>query len=139
VCSSSCSGAYKGHGMSKRIAVPRASIGVQTIDDDDFITLTDQPFGWSVFGIFTAMVILCRDESSDTLKISTIKRRLGLDSKQIQNTINLISDICESNGNESWIQATDKEIKIRNFYKWNPIEKRGGVREGAGRKPALKR
>lgn len=122
--------------MNKRLRIPRASIGVQTIDDEDFIVLTDMEGGWSAWGIFAAMVILCRDESSDILKKATIQRRLGLDSKEIQSVINLISEACQENGNSSWIEDQNGKIKIRNFYKWNPIEKRGGKREGAGRKPA---
>lgn len=119
----------------KRLKIPRASIGVQTIDDSDFITLTDMDGGWKAFGIFTAMVILCRDESTDTLKISTIKRRLGLSSDQIRETIKLITEACESNGNLTWFEINQTQIKVRNFFKWNPIEKRGGKRPGAGRKP----
>ncbi len=130
----------------KRLKIPRASIGVQTIDDSDFIALTEMEGGWSAFGVFTAMVILCRDESTDTLKIANIQRRLGLSSDQIQDAIKLIDKACESNGNETWFEinqtgikpeskSNQSLIKVRNFYKWNPIEKRGGKRPGAGRKP----
>lgn len=123
----------------KRTKIPRASIQVGIIDDEDYIALTETDEGLAAFGFFCSLIVLARDMELNPLPVRVISRRLGKNQKQIKTFSKIIQRACFENENKPWVTLDDdenpKSVEVRNYAVWNKAETRGGARDGAGRKP----
>lgn len=121
--------------MTKRKTIPRASIQVGILDDEDFIALTNEPNGYECFGVFVAIVLAVRDSGINPLPWAMAQRRTGKNQNEIKEVIKTVSKVAEANGNDSWLLENNCGVIVRSFSDWNSAETRGGYRKGAGRKP----
>lgn len=121
--------------MTKRTKIPRVSIQVGILDDEDFITLTGQPDGYQHVGLFASMLAVVRDSERNPVPMAVLERRLGRNQNEIKATIKAIADAARENGNQPWLIEDGNAVLVRSFATWNKVETRGGKRQGAGRKP----
>ena len=122
--------------MTARTRVPRASLAVSMLRDSDYIGLFRTKDGRSAFAIFVALVMRAKDTGNNgrfSEPIAVIAEAIRTTPDSLLKSISLIHKTCRLNGNLPWLVTDGNDLIIRNYDTWNPPERRGGVREGAGR------
>jgi len=129
--------------------IPRASLSITLLRDEDFRVLMERKGGAEAFGIFVAMVLVGRDRlqeskarqlsECESLKFDDSQRHLAalacVSPKQLGNAIDVIREVAQETGGKPWMYiADDSHLVIRSFFKFNVSQNWGGSREGSGRR-----
>lgn len=144
--------------------VPRASLCITLLDDEDYCVLVASKGGLEAFGVFVSMVILGRSRlqngkarrsaesglPSDNSKLKQLSEENSLtfdnslthlaslahiDEKQLHRCLTTLKGIADRTGGHPWMYLDEsKHLVIRSFFKFNTKSGWGGNREGAGRK-----
>ena len=116
--------------------VPRAQLAVTILSDPDYCWLMQQRDGPAAFGVWTALLIVARDQSSGGRLRGHRDGIAGLvqvTRKRLDSALRLLtemSDVCQS---DPWIVDQDGTLVIRNYRQYHDVDGRGGSRSGAGR------
>jgi hypothetical protein len=128
--------------------VPRASLCVTILDDEDYRILMTLPGGMEAFGVFVAMLILGRERlqqgkvkhlsETDSLKFDNSTTHLlamsRLSIRQLDRCLKTLETVANESGSKPWMyRDDDSHLVIRSFFKFNANPAWGGAREGAGR------
>lgn len=138
--------------------IPSPRLVVSTLRDPDFLELVGGggAEGWAAFGVFVASLMAAKDQDNagKFASRSVLGRLIGvgnqddskmipglnqdgfkMESRCIQDAINLISDACSRAGTEPWLVVDGEAVIIRNYERYNPRRSKnwGGPRRGSGR------
>lgn len=131
--------------MSK---LPRASLCITLLDDEDYRVLMASKNGLESFGVFVAMLVLGRERlqqekarqvsGSESLKFDNSTTHLlamtHVSHKQLVTCLKTLSQVAKDTGSEPWMYLDEtSHLVIRSFFKFNLNAGWGGVRPGAGR------
>lgn len=116
--------------MSKNTRIPRASLAISILDDDDYIEMVGTEKGCLAFALFAALILEAKVQGnhgvfdkSDIILCKQIKWEFDLFKLALEYLLN---------SNARWvIKNGTSGIAIRSFDKWNSGW--GGTREGSGR------
>lgn len=125
----------------RRLRVPRASLAVTILDDEDYLVLADDSSRCaSAFGVFTLLVIAAKKlrNRGRFVNVSAASRAVCLDRRTVALAVESITTACRTNKHDPWLYMDGESLVIRTFGIWN-AENRGGERPGAGRPPKSKR
>ena len=119
--------------------VPRASIGIQLLDDPEYLHLTEhEDGGWGGF-LFVCLIAAAKKMrnkgvfkpgKSDAVKL--VARAIKWDVENVSKGLNAITESCDQAGVKPWVFVdSEGSLVIRSYEKWNHLDKRGGDRRSA--------
>lgn len=133
--------------------IPRASLSISLLGDEDFRVLIGVKGGAEAFGVFVAMLVVGRER----LQHSQARQLSGTDSLRFDNStthvltmaymkppqlskaVAVLAEVAKITGNEPWMYLDDSlHLVIRSFFKFNVSTNWGGKRDGSGRPSRLK-
>jgi hypothetical protein len=107
-----------------RTNVPRASIGVNVLNESDYHALMDMGVrGRAACWTFFAIVAACKDKDNGGVIVGPLGIAAGytrIKTKDIQQAIDLIAEACKSVCEPPWMTYENNTLTIRSFEKWNP-------------------
>jgi hypothetical protein len=130
--------------------VPRASLCVTILDDEDYRILMASNGGPEAFGVFAAMLVLGRERlqqgkarqlsETESLRFDNSTTHLlamtHLNTRHLDRCLRTLAEVAKSTGSKPWMYLDDdSQLVIRSFFKFNAGEGWGGPRPGSGRKP----
>ena len=128
--------------------VPRVSLAISILDDEDYVNLVKRNGGLAAFGVFNATLVVARERlargelrrTSDGMGgvcdncREFIASRAGVTTKQFDAAIKTFADVAKQTGRQPWMFINEMgKLVIRNYFKFNHSEGWGGPRPGAGR------
>lgn len=129
--------------------VPRASLAITLLDDEDYRRLVGLDGGLEAFGAFVALVLAGRERlqqgkaarlgDTDALVFLNgtehVLSRAGVTPGQLRNCLDRLAEVAAGSDSCPWLYVDPVEgrLVIRSFYKYNTNENWGGSRPGAGR------
>lgn len=137
--------------------IPRASLCITLLDDEDYRVLMATKGGLEAFGFFAALLVVGRERfqqgkarqlSESNLLHPSVSNSLIFDnspthilamthtsSKQMERCLNVFWEVAEATGGKPWVYIDQaSHLVIRSFFKFNTSTGWGGNRPGAGRK-----
>ncbi len=118
--------------MSKRTKIPRASLAVSILDDDDYVEMMDSETGCMAFSLFVALVLEAKvQDNGGVFKKAGIVlcKQIKWESRLFKLSLDYLLNM-----SGKWVEKNPPDgITIRSFEKWN--HGWGGVRDGSGRPP----
>lgn len=131
--------------------VPRASLSITILGDEDYRLLVKRKGGLAAFGVFVAIVLAGRErlqegkarripETEALLfdnRKSHVREMLGINPKQLDSCLRLVLRVADETKSEPWVYLDGNDhLVIRSFFKFNTNTGWGGPRDGAGRPPS---
>lgn len=129
--------------------LPRASLTITILQDEDFATLVKQRGGMEAFGFFVAVLVVGRERlqrgraqqlsNTESLRFDdSTDHVLGMvysNRKQLDKCLEVFDAVTRANSSKPWLHL-DKSghLVIRSFFRWNTNTGWGGPRSGSGRK-----
>lgn len=128
--------------------IPRASLLITILDDEDYHELLAEPQGLEAFGLFVALVLVARERlqqekavrigKTDALRFENasgfVAGRAGVDVATLARSLQAMASVAERTGTEPWVHLdADGRIVIRSFFRYNTKTGWGGTRAGSGR------
>lgn len=134
--------------MSK---LPRASLTVTILQDEDFTALMKSRGGPEAFGLFVAILIAGRERfqrkrarqipNTEALRFEDSTNHIlsmaCADGRALTRCLETFDAVTKANGSKPWLYLDkDNHLVIRTFFRWNTTSGWGGPRDGSGRKPS---
>jgi hypothetical protein len=128
-------------GRPRRTRVPRASLSVTMLDDADLIALLQhREADEAAMAVFVLLIVAAKQQGNGGVfksPLAVTAAMIRSTEKRVRAAVALIIDTCKANGSEPWLTLEGHTLTVRTYSEWNPAEKRGGARAGAGRPPLL--
>lgn len=116
--------------MSKRTKIPRASLAVSILDDDDYVEMMSSDNGCWAFSLFVALILEAKvQDNGGVFKTanSVLCKQIKWESRLFKCALDYLL-----NSDSQWVVRNQPDgIMIRSFEKWN--HGWGGSRGGSGR------
>ena len=143
------SGLLKFTGPVSRI--PRASLSIALLGDEDFRLLIGMKGGAEAFGVFVAMLVVGRERlqqgqarqlsehaNSESLRFDNSTTHVlalaYMKGSHLSRAIAMLAEVAKITGSEPWMYLDRTEhLVIRSFFRFNVSADWGGKRPGAGR------
>jgi hypothetical protein len=128
--------------------VPRASLTINLLGDEDFRVLVGMRGGAEAFGVFVAMLVVGRERlqrsqarqlydtealrfDNSTMHVSTMAY---IKHTQLLSAVSVVGEVAKVTGHEPWMYLDESgHLVIRSFFKFNASKDWGGKRAGSGR------
>jgi hypothetical protein len=124
--------------------LPRASLCITILQDEDYFTLMRSPGGAETFGVFVAMVVVARERLQqnkasqvdgtqaiclhNSLPYLAAMARINLD--VLEQAIVTLNNVAKDAGSEPWMTVDHEgRLVIRSFFKFNTSSGWGGPRD----------
>ena len=137
--------------MTQRL--PRASLCITILQDEDYFTLMHSPGGVEAFGAFVAMVVVARErlqqnkavqvEGTHAIRLLNSIPHLAamahIGEEALTKAIATLGAVAGKTNSEPWMSVDDHgSLVIRSFFKFNTSSGWGGPRDSPSKPPKTK-
>ena len=137
--------------MTQRL--PRASLCITILQDEDYFTLMRSPGGVEAFGVFVAMVVVARErlqqnkavqvEGTHAIRLLNSIPHLAAmahtGEEALTKAIATLGAVAGKTNSEPWMSVDDHgSLVIRSFFKFNTSSGWGGPRDSPSKPPKTK-
>ena len=137
--------------MTQRL--PRASLCITILQDEDYFTLMRSPGGTEAFGAFVAMVVVARErlqqnkavqvEGTHAIRLLNSIPHLAamahLGEEALTKAIATLGSVAGKTNSEPWMSVDEHgNLVIRSFFKFNTSSGWGGPRDSPSKPPKTK-